>query len=164
MRIFSSDQLEPGLVRWGVFWREADPQPHLLAHLPDIIGKGRVISIDIDRSTYRVQHPRVITITGDSASPQVVDQVAELCKHKTAMVIHDGDHHKEQVLKDLALYSPFVSVGSYCPGRHYSFRPRYLEPVRITDGWMSLRAKRRNRAARARAGVGVTGLFETYWY
>jgi len=84
-----------------------------LAHLLDIIGKGQVISIDIDRSTYHVQHPRIITITGDSASPQVVDQVAGLCKNKTVIVIHDGDHHKEQVLKDLALYSPFVSVGSY---------------------------------------------------
>ncbi|MDW8146469.1 MAG: CmcI family methyltransferase [Roseiflexaceae bacterium] len=84
-----------------------------LAHLLDIIGKGQVISIDIDRSNYHVQHPRIIEITGDLSSPHVVNQVAKLCRDKTVMVIHDGDHRKEQVLKDLSLYSPLVSVGSY---------------------------------------------------
>jgi cephalosporin hydroxylase len=84
-----------------------------LAHLLDLLGKGTVVSIDIDRSTFQAKHPRIIPITGNSSSPEVVAQVAALAKGKRGLVIHDGDHHKEQVLADLRLYADFVSIGSY---------------------------------------------------
>lgn len=84
-----------------------------LAHLLDLLGKGTVISIDIDRSTFQAQHPRIIPITGNSSAPEVVAQVAELANGKRGLVIHDGDHHREQVLADLNLYAGFVAVGSY---------------------------------------------------
>lgn len=84
-----------------------------LANLLDLIGKGKVVSIDIDRSRYHVKHDRIITITGDSASPEVVEKAAEQCKGKTVLVFHDGEHSKEQVTKDLHAYSGFVSVNSY---------------------------------------------------
>jgi cephalosporin hydroxylase len=83
------------------------------AHLCDLIGKGTVISLDIDRTHYSVEHPRIIPITGDSSSSEVTSQVFPLCEGKRVLVAHDGDHTKEQVLKDLAAYSPLVSVNSY---------------------------------------------------
>jgi cephalosporin hydroxylase len=84
-----------------------------LAHLLDLLGKGRVLSIDIDRTNYRVQHERIIVLTGDSSSPEVISKVSEVCVGKSVLVVHDGDHRKEQVLKDLRNYSKFVSLNSY---------------------------------------------------
>ncbi len=84
-----------------------------LANLLDLIGKGVVISIDIDRSKYNVKHDRIVTFTGDSSSPEVVAQVTEYCSGKKVLVLHDGEHSYEQVTKDLHNYSDFVSVDSY---------------------------------------------------
>jgi len=84
-----------------------------LAHLLDIMGKGQVVSIDIDRKNYNVKHPRIIEITGDSSAPETIEKVSRLCHKKRAMVFHDGDHSKEQVLKELKLYSRFVNKDSY---------------------------------------------------
>lgn len=84
-----------------------------LAHMLDLIGKGRVISIDIDRTLFCVEHPRIVCITGDSSSSQVVAQATEYCQDKTVLVIHDGDHQKEAVLRDLYAYADLVSVNSY---------------------------------------------------
>jgi len=83
------------------------------AHLLDLLGKGRVISIDIDRTNYHVQHERIVALTGDSSSPEIISKVSELCEGKSVLVVHDGDHRKEQVLKDLRHYSKFVSLNSY---------------------------------------------------
>lgn len=84
-----------------------------LAHLLDLLDKGQVISIDIDRSHYHVQHPRIVTITGDSAARETVERVQALCCGKSVLVIHDGDHTREQVLNDLRSYAPLVSYNSY---------------------------------------------------
>jgi cephalosporin hydroxylase len=83
------------------------------ANLLDILGKGMVISIDIDRSKYGVKHDRIVVITGDSSSQEVIAKITKLCHGKCVLVVHDGDHHREQVLKDLRSYSKLVSVNSY---------------------------------------------------
>ena len=83
------------------------------ANLLDILRNGIVISIDIDRTNYKVKHDRITVITGNSSSKEVVSKVAELCYNKSVLLIHDGDHHKEQVLDDLRNYSNFVSLNSY---------------------------------------------------
>jgi cephalosporin hydroxylase len=72
-----------------------------------------VISIDIDRSRYNVKHERIIEMTGDSSAPEIIEKVAGICRGKTVMVFHDGDHSKRQVLEDLTAYSGFVNKGSY---------------------------------------------------
>lgn len=84
-----------------------------LANLLDLLGNGVVVSIDIDRTNYNVKHSRIIAITGDSSSPETIAKVSELCRGKSVLVIHDSDHRKEQVLKDLQIYSKLVSVDSY---------------------------------------------------
>jgi cephalosporin hydroxylase len=84
-----------------------------LANLLDLLGNGSVVSIDIDRSTFQVEHDRIHTLTGDSTSPEIVAQVAELCEGKKTLVIDDGNHRKEYVLENLRSYSKFVTVGSY---------------------------------------------------
>ena len=83
------------------------------ADLFELLRHGMVISIDLDRSEYRLEHDRVTLITGNSSDPQVVNQVECLCRGKRVMVIQDGGHKKNQVYQDLLNYSPFVSLENY---------------------------------------------------
>lgn len=84
-----------------------------LANLLDMLDKGMVISIDIDRSEYNLTHKRVKTLTGNSSDPEIISEVADLCRDKTVLVIQDGDHSRKQALEDLENYSKFVSLNSY---------------------------------------------------
>ena len=81
-----------------------------LANLLDMLGKGMVISINIDRSVYNLKHERVKVLTGNSSDPKIIFEVAGMCRGKTVLVIQDGDHSKKQALEDLENYSKFVSV------------------------------------------------------
>jgi cephalosporin hydroxylase len=83
------------------------------AHLMDLLGQGRVLSIDIDHDQFRAQHPRITKITGQSNSPEIIRQAAEMAKGEKVLVIHDGDHFRDPVFQDLKSYAPLVSVGSY---------------------------------------------------
>jgi cephalosporin hydroxylase len=84
-----------------------------LADLLDMLGKGMVISIDVDRSVYNLNHERVKMLTGNSSDPKIISEVAGMCRGKTVLVIQDGDHSKKQALEDLENYSRFISVNSY---------------------------------------------------
>ena len=84
-----------------------------LANLLDMLGKGMVISIDIDRSVYNLDHERVKVLTGNSSDPKIISEVACMCRGKNVLVIQDGDHSKKQALEDLENYSRFISVNSY---------------------------------------------------
>jgi cephalosporin hydroxylase len=84
-----------------------------LAGLLELLGNGRVISIDEDRTKFRARHDRIIEITGSSSSPDVVEKVCRLCEDKRVLVIQDAAHDKESVLKDLRNYSKLVSPHSY---------------------------------------------------
>lgn len=84
-----------------------------LANLLDILNNGQVISIDIDRKDYKVKHPRIIPVTGDSSSEKTVNVVKKICDGKKVLAVHDGDHSRNHVLKDLALYSNLISINSY---------------------------------------------------
>lgn len=81
------------------------------ASICDLIGKGEVIIIDI--SNCDVCHPRITKIIENSVSDEVINQVREIVDDKTAMVILDYDHSKNHVLKEMELYSEFVSLGNY---------------------------------------------------
>jgi cephalosporin hydroxylase len=83
------------------------------AHVLDLLGHGEVISVDISRDQYDVDHPRVVEVTGSSADSAVVEEVARRSSGRRAFVIHDGDHRRDAVLGDLRAYGDLVSVGSY---------------------------------------------------
>jgi len=99
---------------------------YYLASLCDLLGRGRVITIDVDStedSIARVQgqagkvrpdHPRITYFRGSSTSEDVLLQVKSLIDaDDRVLVILDSDHSKTHVLNELHLYSPLVSVGSY---------------------------------------------------
>ena len=85
-----------------------------LASVCDLLGQGRVISVDVKPAPALPAHPRITYIQGDSCSPEVLDLVnAERVEARSAMVILDSDHSRDHVLRELRAYSPMVSVGQY---------------------------------------------------
>ncbi len=94
----------------------------LSASLLELIGgQGRVLGIDIDiREHNRKEieaHPmmkRIDMIEGSSVADDVMARVrAAAAKAKCVMVFLDSLHTHDHVLKELELYAPLVSSGSY---------------------------------------------------
>lgn len=84
------------------------------AGLMDLLGKGKVISIDINSYDKRPKHERISYLKGSSTAPEIFSQVKEAIKPTdTVMVVLDSDHSKAHVLNELLLYSPLVSKNSY---------------------------------------------------
>lgn len=86
--------------------------------LKNISDVGKVITVDIERqmdaaAQLGLFQERVEFIEGDSVSEEVIRRIADWVKGSRAVVILDSDHHQEHVLKELRLYSQFVSPGSY---------------------------------------------------
>tara|TARA_B100000315_G_scaffold33741_1_gene28454 strand:- start:14928 stop:16106 length:1179 start_codon:yes stop_codon:yes gene_type:complete len=85
-----------------------------LASICELVNNGKVISIDIKKTRRRPKHKRITYIVGPSTLERIVTQVQKLLKgKKRVMVILDSDHRKEHVLKELRIYSKFVSEGCY---------------------------------------------------
>jgi cephalosporin hydroxylase len=85
-----------------------------LAHVCDLVGNGRVLTIDIETDETWPQHPRIHYIHGDSTSPATLRQVKDAAAgQETVLVMLDSDHDKNHVLRELELYSPLVTRGSY---------------------------------------------------
>jgi cephalosporin hydroxylase len=85
-----------------------------MAGVCDLLGHGRIITIDIEEQDGRPTHPRIQYLLGSSTSPEIVAQVKGLVGDAhTVLVVLDSDHSKEHVSRELALYSELVTVGSY---------------------------------------------------
>jgi cephalosporin hydroxylase len=85
-------------------------------------GNGKVVGLDIDiRQHNRVlieEHPmykRIQMLEGSSIDAQIAQQVFDIAKnYSKILVCLDSNHTENHVLEELNLYSPLVSVGSYC--------------------------------------------------
>jgi cephalosporin hydroxylase len=93
------------------------------ASLLELIGEdGLVVGIDIDIRQHNRElieshsmFKRIHLIEGSSVSKDVLIQVAKIVsERKNILVCLDSNHTHEHVLEELRLYSPFVSIGSYC--------------------------------------------------
>jgi cephalosporin hydroxylase len=88
---------------------------HFMASLCDLIGNGRIITIDIEAQPDRPQHPRITYVLGSSVDPKIVAETkAAVAGAKTVLVILDSDHSRDHVLAELNAWSDLVTVGSYC--------------------------------------------------
>lgn len=84
------------------------------AQLMDLLDNGRVITIDIvDEREH--DHERIEFLHGSSTDPEIVERVREAAAaaEGPVMVILDGDHSRDHVARELALYAPLVTEGSY---------------------------------------------------
>jgi cephalosporin hydroxylase len=86
-----------------------------LASLCDLVGRGEVVSIDIEplRDDYPA-HPRITYLAGRSSTdPAVVEEVRARADGRPILVILDSDHSKAHVEAELAAYASLVPVGCY---------------------------------------------------
>jgi len=92
------------------------------ASMLELLGsKGHVVGIDIDiRKHNRVEiekHPmfkRITMIESSSTNEKIAEEVQQMARGKKVLVCLDSNHTHEHVLRELELYAPLVSVGSYC--------------------------------------------------
>lgn len=84
------------------------------AQLMELLGEGRVITIDVVNSHEDVQHPRVTFLEGSSTDPAILERVRGAAAEADGpvMVILDADHHRDHVARELELYAPLVTPGS----------------------------------------------------
>jgi len=92
-----------------------------MASLLEVIGKGKVIGVDIDIRAHNrdsiENHPmskRITLIEGGSVDDNVLAQVrAEIPQGARVMVVLDSDHSRDHVLAECRAYGPMVSPGCY---------------------------------------------------
>ncbi len=80
----------------------------------DLLGHGRVITVDVVDVPGRPQHDRITYVTGSSVDPAILEQLrAAAADADSVMVVLDSDHSRDHVLAELRAYAPFVTPGSY---------------------------------------------------
>ena len=93
----------------------------LYASILELLRRGRVIGIDIEIRKYNrlaiESHPlsdRIALIEGSSTDPDVVRKARSLIRPADrVMVLLDSAHSAEHVGRELEIYAPFVTPGSY---------------------------------------------------
>jgi cephalosporin hydroxylase len=90
------------------------------ASMCELIGHGEVLGIDIDIRPHNGEaiecHPlfhRITMLEGSSTSYSIMDLVCEIARGKKTLVCLDSMHTHDHVLRELELYSPLVTKGSY---------------------------------------------------
>jgi cephalosporin hydroxylase len=87
---------------------------YYLAYMCDILGSGKIITVDILHSWNRPFHMRIEYIPGSSVAPEIINYIkCKITLDMTVLVILDSDHSRNHVLKEMEIYSEFVSKGSY---------------------------------------------------
>ena len=86
-----------------------------LAHLCDMLGKGRIVGLDVDHKQVPDlvrQHPRIALIEGDAcASFETVRQ--SIATDENVFIIEDSSHTYENTLNVLNTFSSLVRPGGY---------------------------------------------------
>ena len=82
-----------------------------LAHILDLIGNGRIITIELNSwRKLKFSHPRITQLIGSSTDPEIINKIIPKGR---VMVILDSDHSKQHVIRELELYSSLVTTGCY---------------------------------------------------
>lgn len=84
------------------------------ATICEALGRGRVITVDIETHAPRPRHKRIAYIRGSSTSTRVFRMIQSCIKSREkVMVILDSDHTYEHVYKEMQMYHQFVTKGCY---------------------------------------------------
>lgn len=85
-----------------------------MARLCELIGRGRVVSVDIAPLGPLPSHGRLTFLTASSVDPATVERVRGMIKPgEVVMVVLDSNHERGHVLEELRLYGELVTPGSY---------------------------------------------------
>lgn len=79
---------------------------------------GRVLTIDVEDRTQNASKLALFRecvefIKANSTDPSLAAYIGRRAKDKRVLVLLDSDHHRDHVLREMELYGPMVSVGSY---------------------------------------------------
>jgi cephalosporin hydroxylase len=97
------------IIECGTYWGGS---ALYLANIMDLIGHGKIVSVDLFPKSPLPEHPRIKYIKGNSTDTSVINTVAEYTADcKKAFVILDSDHHADHVLAELRSYEVFVPSG-----------------------------------------------------
>lgn len=118
-------EVKPDLIiETGIAWGGSLLHKASMLAMLEICGEiedGCVVGIDIDIRSHNkkslAKHPmmkKVVMLEGSSTNESIVEKVKELTKGKKVLVCLDSNHTHEHVLKELKIYAPLVSKGSYC--------------------------------------------------
>lgn len=85
------------------------------------IGRGRVVGVDIEIRKHNrgaieehAMFEQITLIEGDSTASTTMDQVkSQIAEGEVVMVFLDGNHTRKHVLRELELYAPLITQGSY---------------------------------------------------
>jgi cephalosporin hydroxylase len=87
---------------------------YYFATMFDLLGRGRVITVDIADSPKRPKHNRIAYILGSSTAPETLLRVKSMiAPGERVMVSLDSDHSKAHVANELKIYSELVTPGCY---------------------------------------------------
>jgi cephalosporin hydroxylase len=85
-----------------------------LASLCDLLGKGRVLTIDPVVRSERPEHPRISYLRARSPDAEALAVVERaVAGAGCVLVVLDSDHSRDNVLAELRAYHRFVTTGSY---------------------------------------------------
>ena len=92
-----------------------------MASLLKVIGKGKVIGVDIDIRAHNRDSiethplsPLITLIEGPSTTAETLAKVkAEIPAGASVMIVLDSDHSRDHVLDELRSYGPLVTEGQY---------------------------------------------------
>ncbi len=85
-----------------------------LASICDLIGTGRVVTVDMQDNPRRPRHPRISYVLGSSVAPETINLVKESIEPSArVLVVLDSDHQKDHVLNEMRAYADMVTPGSY---------------------------------------------------
>ena len=116
------------LIETGT-WRGGSA--YYFASLFDLLGKGRVLTVDIEKLEVP-RHDRITYYIGSSTDPEIIEQMkSSIQEDETVMVVLDSSHETDHVLNELRLYSDIVSVGNYLIVEDMHLNGN---PVRIGEG------------------------------
>ncbi len=106
-------ELRPDLIVESGTWNGASAL--YMAHICDLVGNGRVITIDNSPgASPRPAHPRIEYLLGSSTDAAVFAKVSQSAgSGEKVMVILDADHHMPHVLEEMRLYGTLVTKGCY---------------------------------------------------
>ena len=85
-----------------------------LASMCDLVGNGRVITVDIEHREGRPTHPRIRYVHGSSVDDKIIAEIRKSIQPDEKVIVFlDSNHEKDHVLEELKLYRDFVTPGSY---------------------------------------------------
>lgn len=122
-----------------------------LASMLDLVGDGRVVTVDIEaceaqphHKRVRVEHPRIEYLRSSSTSAEVAARIKALAEGvERVMVILDSDHNMEHVLGELSIYADVVTDGQYlivedtCVNGHPVFESFGPGPMEALERFLS---------------------------